>query len=50
MPVRVSRRGSKYRVTDAGRVTARGTTRRKAQRQANLLRGVAHGWKPSRGR
>jgi len=48
MPVRVSRRGSRYRVTDAGRVTAKGTTRAKARRQANLLRGVAHGWHPTR--
>ena len=50
MPVRVSRRGSRYRVTDAGRVTAKGTTRAKARRQANLLRGVAHGWHPTRRR
>jgi len=50
MPVKISRKGSRYRVTDAGRVTARGTTRAKAGRQANLLRAVAHGWKPTRKR
>ena len=48
MPVRVSRTGRGYRVTDAGRTTAKHTTRAKARRQANLLRGLAHGWKPTR--
>jgi hypothetical protein len=47
MPVKIRRRGSRYRVTDAGKVTARSSTRRNAKRQANLLRGVAHGWKPT---
>lgn len=47
MPVKIRRRGSRYQVTDAGRVTARGTTRTKARRQANLLRAVAHGWRPT---
>jgi hypothetical protein len=49
-PVRMRRRGSRYQVTDAGRVTAKGTSKAKAQRQANLLRAVAHGWKPTRRR
>lgn len=48
MPVRIRRRGSRYQVTDAGRVTARGTTKAKAKRQARLLRAVAHGFKPTR--
>ncbi len=47
MPVRVTRRGSKYRVTHGGKVSAKGTTKGKAARQANLLRAVAHGWKPT---
>lgn len=50
MPVKVSKRGKRYRVTDAGRITARGTTRAKATRQGNLLRAIAHGWKPTRRR
>jgi hypothetical protein len=50
MPVRIRRKGSRYTVSDAGRTTARGTTRARARRQANLLRGVAHGWKPTRRR
>lgn len=47
MPVRIRRSGFRYRVTDAGRVTAKHTTRAKARRQANLLRAVAHGWRPT---
>lgn len=47
MPVKVRKRGSGYQVTDAGRVTAKHTTRAKARRQANLLRAVARGWRPT---
>jgi hypothetical protein len=50
MPVKVRKTRGGYRVTDAGRVTARRTTRRKAGRQANLLRAVQHGWRPTRRR
>lgn len=47
VPVKVRQRGSRYRVTHNGIVSARRTTKAKARRQANLLRGVAHGWKPT---
>lgn len=50
MPVKMRKIRGGYRVTDAGRVTAKDTAKAKAQRQANLLRAVSHGWKPSRGR
>ncbi len=50
MPVKVSRRSGRYRVSHGGKVSAKGTTRGKAQRQANLLRGIEHGWKPGRHR
>ncbi len=50
MPVRVSRTGGRYRVTHGGKVSAKGTTRAKAQSQARLLRGIEHGWKPGRRR
>ena len=50
MPVTIRKVGSKYRVTHGGKVSAKGTTRRKAARQANLLRGLAHGWHPTRRR
>lgn len=47
MPVKVTKKGSGYRVTDAGRVTAKNTTKGKAESQARLLRGVKHGFKPT---
>lgn len=51
MPVKVRKvAGGRYRVTHGGKVSARATTKRKAARQANLLRGLAHGWRPSRAR
>lgn len=50
MPVLVRRRGARYRVTHGGRVAAKGTTKAKATRQARLLRGLEHGWHPTRGR
>lgn len=36
-----------YRVSTPGGVKAKGTTKPKAKRQANLLRAVEHGWKPT---
>lgn len=44
-PVRMRKLPSKlrWRVRDGSRVTAKSTTKRNAQRQVNLLRGVAHG-------
>jgi hypothetical protein len=47
MPVKVRKTKRGYRVTDAGKTTAKHTTKAKARRQANLLRAVAHGWKPT---
>ena len=47
MPVRITKTDHKYKVTHGGKVSAKGTTKKKAKAQANLLRGVAHGWKPT---
>lgn len=47
MPVRVTKTDHKYKVTHGGKVSAKGTTKAKAERQARLLRGVEHGWKPT---
>lgn len=48
MPVRIRKvKGGKYRVTNAGKVTAKATSGANARRQGNLLRAVAHGWKPT---
>lgn len=46
MPVRV-RKVDGYRVSHGGKVSAKETTKKKAEAQANLLRGVEHGWKPT---
>ena len=46
MPVKIKKVNG-YRVTHGGKVSAKGTTKTKAKRQANLLRAVAHGWKPT---
>ena len=47
MPVKVAKTDGKYKVTHGGKTSAKGTTKAKADAQARLLRGVAHGWKPT---
>ena len=48
MPVRVSKTDHKYRVKHGGKVSAKSTTKAKAEGQANLLRAVSHSdWKPT---
>jgi hypothetical protein len=48
MPVKEKRLPSgKYRVSTPSNVHAKATTKKKADAQARLLRGVEHGWKPS---
>ncbi len=48
MPVKVRKlKGGRYSVRTPSGVKARRTTKRKAQRQARLLRAVDHGWKPT---
>lgn len=46
MPVHI-RKVDGYRVSTPGGVKAKGTTKAKAEAQANLLRGVEHGFKPT---
>lgn len=46
MPVKV-RKVDGYRVTHGGKVSAKETTKVKAERQANLLRAVKHEWEPT---
>lgn len=36
---------NKYRVYDGKRIVAKSTTKKKAESQARLLRGIAHGMK-----
>lgn len=48
MPVKKRKLPSgKVRVSTPGGVKAKATTPAKARRQANLLRGVEHGWRPT---
>lgn len=46
MPVSI-RKTDGYTVSTPGGVKAKRTTKAKAQRQANLLRAVEHGWRPT---
>ena len=36
-----------YKVTHGGKTSAKKTSKKKAEAQANLLRGVEHGWQPT---
>lgn len=47
MPVRISKTDGKYRVSTPNQTHAFGTTKKKAERQANLLRAIDHGWHPT---
>ena len=48
MPAKIKPLGhGKYRVSTPHGVKAKSTTGPKARAQANLLRGVEHGWKPT---
>lgn len=46
MPVEIKKVDG-YRVSTPGGVKAKGTTKKKAEAQRRLLRGVEHGWKPT---
>jgi len=47
MPVRIRKVKGGYRVTHGGRISAKRTTKKKAEKQKRLLNAVAHGWKPT---
>ena len=36
-----------YKTTWGGKTAAKKTSKKKAQSQLNLLRGIKHGWKPT---
>ncbi len=49
MPVKIIKlKNGKYRVRTPGGIKAKATTKRKAEKQARLLRAVEHGWKPTK--
>ena len=45
-PVKI-RKANGYKVSTPGGTKAKSTTKAKAQRQANLLRAIDHGWVPT---
>jgi len=49
MPVKIRKLPGRncWRVYDGKRIAAECTTRKKAERQARLLRGIKHGFKPA---
>lgn len=49
MPYRLQKTDSEFKVVnkETGKVHAKGTTKARAERQTNLLRGVEQGWKPT---
>jgi hypothetical protein len=48
MPEKITKVKGGYRVSTPGGVKAKNTTKAKAAAQARLLRGVEHGWVPTR--
>ena len=48
MPVKIKKtKKGKFRVSTPNMVHAKGTTKKKAEAQARLLRAVEHGWHPT---
>lgn len=48
MPVKITKVKGGYSVRTPSGVHAKKTTKAKAEKQANLLRAVEHGWKPTK--
>jgi len=48
MPVKIQKLDGKVKVSTPYGIKAKSTTMAKAKKQANLLRAVEHGWKPTR--
>jgi len=46
MPVRITKTDG-YRVSHGEKVSAKSTTKEKAESQRRLLEGIRHGWKPT---
>ena len=47
MPVKARKINGGYRVTHGGKTSAKSTSKKKAEAQVNLLRGIEHGWVPT---
>lgn len=48
MPVKIKKVKGGYKVSTPGGTKAKKTTATKAKAQANLLRAIEHGWKPTK--
>ena len=48
MPVRITKTDGKYRVSTPSGVKAKGTTKKKAEKQKRLLNAIEHGFKPKK--
>ena len=48
MPVKISRTNGKYKVSTPSGTKAKGTTKKKAEKQKRLLNAIEHGFKPKR--
>ena len=48
MPYKISpTKGGKFRVTSPHGTKSKSTTKKKAEAQMRLLRGIKHGWRPT---
>ena len=50
MPVKVKKKGKKFEVSTPNGVKAKGTTKKKAEKQKRLLNAIDHGFKPDKRR
>jgi hypothetical protein len=48
VPTKTTKVKGGYRVSTPGGVKAQKTSKAKAEKQANLLRALEHGWKPTK--
>jgi len=48
VPVRITKTDGKYRVSTPSGVKAKGTTKKKAEKQKRLLNAIEHGFKPKK--
>jgi len=47
MPVKTKKVKGGYKITHGGKVSAKKTTKKKAEAQEKLLNAIRHGWKPT---
>lgn len=50
MPYTMTKINGKWKVVSPHGTKAKGTSKRKGESQMRLLRGIEHGWKPTKGK